>query len=219
MGPGRIAMLLILAASHGYAQPTPGPLAAPVAAPGAPQEASGVPVKRIFVPPPLQWDNAMLSFRPALQQTPTDFANLTGGIGFGMSASAVNARLPDPYPGLNWNGLTLANEYPGEVRYFGEPVAASGPLRMALTACAGSGSYIVFLFSDRGLFRLSYRLIPDKGCPDTNPAAQEIFHRYVPIGQIVALSVRYRTGKTEVVDVTDSTAGYLIPPRWRQGIN
>ena len=215
MGPRRIAMLLMLAASQACAQPPASPGAAPVASPGA----SAAPAQRIFVPPPLQWDNAMLSFRPALQQTPTDFANLTGGIAFGMSAAAVNARLPDPYPGVAWNGLPMANEYPGEVRYFGVPIAAAGPLRLDLTACAGSGSYIVFLFSGRGLFRLSYRLVADKGCADTNQAAQEIFYRYVPIGQTVALSVRYRTGKTEVVDVTDSTAGYLIPPRWRQGIN
>lgn len=202
MGPRRIAMLLILAASQACAQPAP-----------------DAPTRRIFAPPPLQWDNAMLSFRPALQQTPTDFANLTGGIGFGMSAASVNAHLPDPYPGLNWNGLSLANEYPGEVRYFGVPVASTGPLRVGLSACAGTGSYIVFLFSERGLFRLSYRLTADKSCADTNLAAQEIYDRYVPIGPTVALSVRYRTGKTEVVDVTDPAAGYLIPPRWRQGIN
>ncbi len=161
----------------------------------------------------------MLTFRPALQQTPTDFANLTGGIAFGMSPAEVNARLPDPSPGLSWSELRMANEYPGEVRYFVVSVDHAGPLRTNLTACPGAASYIAFLFSKRGLFRLSYRLIADKGCGDTNEAAQEIFSRYVPIGQHVALSMRYRTGRTEVVEVTDSTAGYLIPTRWRQGIN
>ena len=212
MGLGRTVMILTLATGQSCAQSPVAPAATPAPAPVAA-------AKRIFAPAPLQWDNEMLSFRPALQQAPSDFVNLTGGIAFGMSAAAVNARLPDPYPGLNWNGLPLANEYPGEVRYFGVPVASAGPLRMDLTACAGTGSYVVFMFSGRGLFRLSYRLIADKTCADTNPAAQEIFYRYVPMGQTVALSVRYRTGKTEVVDVTDSTAGYLIPPRWRQGIN
>ncbi len=215
MGPRRTAILLILAASQACAQPP----ANPVAAPDASRQEPAAPGKRIFAPPPLQWDRAMLSFRPALQQTASDFANLTDGIAFGMSAAAANARLPDPYPGLAWNGLPLANEYPGEVRYFGVPVASAGALRMGLTACAGNGSYVVFMFSSHGLFRLSYRLTADKTCPDTNPAAQEIFFRYVPFGRTVALSVRYRSGKTEVVDITDPTAGYLIPPRWRQGGN
>ena len=46
---------------------------------------------------------------------------------------------------------------------------------------------------------------------------KEIFGRYVLIGQGVALSLRYSTGKTEVVDISDPTAGFLIPVRWRQG--
>jgi hypothetical protein len=179
----------------------------------------GGPTKRIFLPPPVQWDNAVLSFRPALQQTATDFANLTGGVAFGMQPAAVNARLPDPYPNLSWDALPTANEYPGEVRYFGAPLERAGSLRMGLTSCAGSASYVVFLFTSNGLFRISYRLIPDKGCADTDPAAQAIFARYVPIGQTVAISVRYRTGRTAVVDVTDPAAGYLIPTRWHQAVN
>lgn len=161
----------------------------------------------------------MLSFRPALQQTATDFANLTGGIAFGMSPSQVNARMPGPYPGLSWNDLPLANEYPGEVRYYGLPIDQAGPLRADLAGCSGRASYVVLLFTDKGLFRLSYRLIADKACTDTNEAAQAIFAHYVPIGQTVAMSARYRTGRTEVVDVTDPTAGYLIPTRWHQAAN
>jgi hypothetical protein len=206
MDPRVISVLLVIAAGPALAQQ------------------AAAPAKRIFTPPPLQWDHAMLSFRPALQQTATDFANLTGGMAFGMSPTEVNARLPDPYPGLSWSGLPIANEYPGEVRYFGAPIERAGPLRMDLKACAGATSYVVFLFSSRGLFRLSYRLSSDPvakvgGCADTVEAARELFARYVPLGQTVALSVRYRTGKTEVVDVSDPTAGYLIPTRWRQGIN
>jgi hypothetical protein len=136
-----------------------------------------------------------------------------------MAPGEVNLRLPEPYPGLSWNGLPMANEYPGEVRYFGIPIDRAGTLRMNLTACAGATSYLVFLFNGNGLFRLSYRLTADKTCADTNEAAQEIFARYVPIGQTVALSARYRTGKTQVVDVTDPTAGFLIPTRWGQGGN
>jgi hypothetical protein len=207
-------MLLMLAASQAWAQPAASPSAA--AAPGSPRSE---PVKRIFLPPPLQWDSAMGSSRPALQQTATDFANLTGGIAFGLSPSQVNARLPDPYSGLSWDRLPAANEYQGEVRYFGVPLERAGTLRMGLTECAGAASYLVLLFTSNGLFRLSYRLIADRTCTDTDAAAQAIFGRYVPIGETVALSVRYRTGATQVVDVTDPTSGYLIPTRWRQEIN
>jgi hypothetical protein len=176
-------------------------------------------VKRIFLPPPLQWDNAMLSFHSALQQTATDFVNLTGGLAFGMSPDQANARLPDPYAGLSWNGLSTANEYPGEVRYFGVPIDKAGALRMGVTACPGAASYLVFLFNGNGLFRVSYRLTADKACPDTNEAAQQIFAHYVPLSQTVALSLRYRTGRTEVVDITDPTALNLASTRWRQSIN
>lgn len=177
------------------------------------------PPTHIYQPPPVRWDNKMLSFRSALQQTPTDFANLTGGIAFGKSATEINASLPDPLPGLVWNGLPMANEYAGEVRYFGVPFDSAGSLRMDIQACTGAASYVVFLFKGTALFRFSYRLLADKACPDTSEAARQIFERYVPIGPGVALSVRYHTGTTEVVDITDPNAGYLIPTRWRQGIN
>lgn len=210
MDARRTAMLLMLAASQAYAQPAP--------TPAAPEPSSG-PVKRIFLPPPVQWDNAMLNFSSALQQTATDFANLTGGLAFGMSAAQVNASLPDPYPGLSWTDLPLANEYPGEVRYFGVPLDRAGALRMNPTGCTGGTSYLVLLFTDKGLFRLSYRLIADKGCTDTNEAAQSIFARFVPITQAVVMSARYRTGNAQVVDVTDPTVAYMASVRWRQVSN
>lgn len=200
-------MLLMLATSPAWGQP------APVTAPAGP------PAKRIFLPPPIKWDNTMLNYSSALQQTATDFANLTGGLAFGMSPSQVNALLPDPYPGLAWVGLPLANEYPGDARYFGVPLDRAGPLRMDPTGCTGAASYLVLLFTSQGLFRLSYRLIADKSCPDTNEAAQSIFARFVPITQAVVMSARYRTGNAQVVDVTDPTVGYMAPVRWRQVSN
>jgi hypothetical protein len=203
-------MLLMLAAGPACAQPAPPPpQAAPVAETGSGQH--------ILLPPPLQWDNAMLSYHSALQQSATDFLNLTGGLAFGMSPSALNAKLPEPYPDLSWAGLALANEYPGEARRFGVPIRAAGALRMDVSACTGATSYLVFLFKANGLFRLSYRLTPDKTCTDTNEAARQIFARYIPLGPSVAYSVRYRTGKTQVVDITDPAADTLVPVRWRQG--
>jgi hypothetical protein len=221
MGPRLIAMLLMLAAGSAGAQPAAAPATAPPdASPGNSLGLSDAgSAKRIFMSPALQWDNAMFSFHPGVQQTAATLAALTGGITFGMSPSALNAILSEPYPGLSWTGLTLANEYPGEARMFGIPVASAGALRMNLTACAGAGSYVVFLFKSNGLFRISYRLSADRSCTDTDEASQQIFARYVQIGREVAFSVRYRTGRTWVVDITDPAADYLVPIRWHQGTN
>ena len=161
----------------------------------------------------------MLNDRPALQQTVTDFASLTGGIAFGMAPGALNAHLAEPNPAVSWEVLPQTNEYPDDVRYFAIPMEAAGTLRMGMTACSGSRSNLAFLFSPRGLFRLSYRLAADPACPDTNEAARQIFARYVPISQAIALGVRYTTGRTEVVDITDPASGLLAPVRWSQGGN
>ncbi|HEY0185722.1 MAG TPA: hypothetical protein VGC09_23205 [Rhodopila sp.] len=220
MDPRRttLLMLAVLTASQANAQPVaaPQPATGSARAPGPQVSAArAASLKRVFLPPPLQWDGTMLNARPALRQSAADLAGLTGGIAFGMSPQEVNARLPNPYSGLSWEALPAATEYPGDVRYFGVPIARSGALHIAGAACLGDASYVVFLFNTRGLFRLSYRLVADNGCVDTDTAAQMIFARYVPIGQSVALSMRYRAGNTDVVDLTDPTAGSLILTRWR----
>lgn len=203
-------MLLMLVAGHALGQPTTAP------SPPDASKSKPPPAKPIFLPPPLLWDNRMISYQPALQQSATNFTNLTEGIAFGMSPAALNAKLPEPFPGLSWSRLSLANEYPGEARYLGVPIAAAGALA-ASAGCAGAGSYVVFLFNPNGLFRISFRLLPDQACPDTSKAAQEIYARYVPLSLNVAFSVRYRTGRADVVDITDPTLGYLLPVRWHQG--
>jgi hypothetical protein len=217
-------MLLMLAAGPACAQPSAAPVVSrpvtsPVVTPQADAAAGTTSSKPIFLPPPLQWDTTMLTFRPALQQTASDFANLTGGLLYGMSPSALNAKLAEPYTGVSWNALSLANEFPGEARMFGVPIATAGALRMNATACTGANSFVVFLFRANGLFRISYRLTPDRNCPDTNEAAQQIYARYVTLGPNVALSVRYRTGRTQVIDMTDPAADMLVPIRWHEGAN
>jgi hypothetical protein len=102
---------------------------------------------------------------------------------------------------------------------FGVAIGAAGVLRLDMTACTGANSYLVFLFNSNGLFRLSYRLAPDQTCPDTNEAAQQIYARYIRLGGGVAFSARYRTGNTQVVDITDPTADTVVPIRWHQGTN
>jgi hypothetical protein len=171
---------------------------------------------RIFSPPPIRWDHAMGSGTPALHQGRSDLIALTSGVSFGMQPEDVNALLSTPYQTLYWGSMPQATEFPGDVRYFWVRVDDAGPLRMGSQGCTGAGSYLVFLFTNKGLFRLSYRLVPDKACPSVNETARDIFARCVTIGSRVALSVHYHTGSAEVVDVTDPGASFLIPVRWYQ---
>jgi hypothetical protein len=169
----------------------------------------------ILAPPPSQWDRKMLSGRPLLSQTISDFTAITTGIAFGMAPGEVNERLPNPARGIGWSAMPAAAEFQDDVRYFWIRFEDARDLRVGATGCAGADSYIVFLFQPRGLFRISYRLMPDVACPHPGVAAQEVFGRYVSIAATIALSVHYRAGRMEVVDVTDPTAGPLLKTRWQ----
>lgn len=196
-----------------YTAPLPGPL--PAAPATVPPDDSVSPV-RIFLPPPNSWDHDLLNMRPALSQGRSDFTAITGGIAFGTTAEDLNAHLSRPYTGISWSALPEALEYPGDVRYFYVPFNDAGPLKAGTQRCAGDGSYVVFLFSQAALFRLSYRLVPDKACPSVKETARDIFARYITIGETVSLTSRYHTGSAEVVDITDPSASFLIPVRWYQ---
>ncbi len=171
---------------------------------------------RIFLPPPNSWDHDMANMRPALSQGRSDFTAVTGGIAFGTRAEEVNAQIPKPYAGINWGALPQALEYPGDVRYFYVPFNDAGVLTVGTKRCAGDGSYVVFLFNQTALFRISYRLVPDKACPSVKETARDIFARYIIVGETVTLTGRYHTGSAEVVDITDPNASFLIPVRWYQ---
>ena len=152
--------------------------------------------------------------RPSQVPGPSDLANLTGGIVFGMSPTEVNARLLNPVPAIGAADLPFANEFPDDVRYFWVRFDAVRDLSAGIKGCIGANSYIVFLFRPRGLFRISWRLQPDDACPSPRLAAEDIYARYLAIDRIVALAIHYRAGKAEAVDVTDPNADYLVPYRW-----
>jgi hypothetical protein len=177
-------------------------------------EEAGADTKRIFAVPPIQWDNLMTRDRPARIYGPSDFGNLTGGILFGLSPSDVNAKLPTPAPDVEWAGLPFANEFPEDVRYFWVRLDMVPELRDGVLGCAGTNSYVVFLFREQGLFRISWRLLQDASCPSAYDAAQEIYGRYLAIDRAVAVAVHYHAGNAEVVEVTDPDADELIPYRW-----
>ena len=170
--------------------------------------------KRIFTIPPMQWDHSMSRDRPAQILGQSDLANLTGGIVFGLSPSEVNAKLPTPTPGVEWAGLPFASEYPDEVRYFWVRFDAARQPRDGIDGCVGANSYVVFLFRDRALFRVSWRLLPDNACPSTHAAAADIYARYLAIDGGVVLTTHYLAGKAEAVEITDPNVDYLVPYRW-----
>lgn len=170
--------------------------------------------KPIFVVPPTQWDNSMSRDRPAQIHGASDLGNLTGGLLFGLSPSEVNARLLTPRPGTEWAELPFANEYPGDVRYFWVRLDATRALRDGVKGCVGANSYVVFLFTNAAMFRVSWRLLPDQDCPSPHAAAEEIFARYLAIDGSASLTTHYLAGNADVVEVTDPTVDYLIPYRW-----
>lgn len=176
--------------------------------------AASAETQRIFAVPPRLWDHSMSLDRSAQSLGPSDLANLTGGIVFGLSPSEVNAKLPTPTPGVEWADLPFASEYPDEVRYFWVRLDAVREPRDGITGCMGANSYIVFLFRNRALFRVSWRLLPDNDCPSPHAAAQDIFARYLAIDGAVLMASHYRAGKAEVVEITDPRVDYLIPYRW-----
>jgi len=109
----------------------------------------------------------------------------------------------------------VAGELADEVRYTWLHMIVGEKLIAPVKSCFGGGSYIVLLFRVSGLFRVSWRFLPDQACPNVVNAARELFATFVPIASTVALSVHYHTGYAEVVDVTDPQAGLLVTQRWQ----
>jgi hypothetical protein len=162
----------------------------------------------------MQWDWTMTNGHPLGHQGPSDLAALTGGILFGMQPNIVNTLVPDPTPTLDWADLALVSELTQDVRYFWIKVAGARDLAAGISGCYGANSYIVLLFRDRSLFRLSYRFLPDPGCASPHEAALSVFARFTAISNTIAVTAHYRVGTTEVVDITDPGSGDLLHRRW-----
>ena len=172
--------------------------------------------KPILAAPPMVWDHSMLSVRPLLTQTVSDLTAITSRISFGMGPGEVNDRLPHPTKGIAWNTIPAAMEFRDDVRYFWIRFDDARDPRMGATACVGSDSHVVFMFQPRGLFRISYRLVPDVACPHPAGAAEQIFGRFVGLADGIVRSAHYRAGTMEIVDLTDPTASTdLLATRWQ----
>src|SRR6185312_3260534 len=86
--------------------------------------------------------------------------------------------------------------------------------RDGVDGCAGANSHVVFLFRNRALFRISWRLLPDAACPSPHDAAEDIFARFLAIDGALLVASHYRAGRAEVVEITDPGVDYLMPYRW-----
>jgi hypothetical protein len=171
-------------------------------------------IKQILILPTLQWDSDGERWRFAAEQSTMEVERALAGLNFGMTPQQVNNLLPHPGPALNFADMPAAPEFPEPVHYTWTHMVVAGKLMAPVKSCYGAASYIVVLFRASGLFRVSYRFLPDSNCPNPRPAADELYARFVPINSTIAFSVLYHTGYADVVDVTDPHSGILISERW-----
>ncbi len=90
---------------------------------------------------------------------------------FGMTPAQVNALLDHPFGNVEPTGLPRASEYrTGEVRYFWAPISDLKEFRSfynPVSSCLDQSlDYVVFMFHENSLMRISFRLYgpPRSGC-------------------------------------------------------
>jgi hypothetical protein len=125
-------------------------------------------------------DTLPVDTAPALD---TIYANGVGAFRFGASPAEVNRMLPAPYGTTEWTDLPVAGEYRSEeVRYFWVPLGQFAAERLPFgelySQCRKpkSESYITFLFTRAGLFRVSIRFFPD--CLDGSAVVHQMAEQY-----------------------------------------
>ena len=138
-----------------------------------------------------------------------------GGLTFGLQPEDVSQHLPELGTDLRWRNLPAAKEFSENVRFVRIPMRVAATLRPPVPGCYGDPSHVVLLFRNNALFRVSWRFLPDQKCPNPHDAASELYAAFVPLAGTVAISVHYRSGPAEVVDVTDPGARTLLAQRWQ----
>jgi hypothetical protein len=96
---------------------------------------------------------------------------------FGMTPDQINNLLPQPFGQVNWSALPIATEYKrDEVRYLWKYLTAFPNVRKFTegNGCISQSSYIVFLFKNQKLFRISIRFLNDSACRNY----EIILHQY-----------------------------------------
>lgn len=133
-----------------------------------------------------------------------------GRFKFGMSVAQVNALLDHPFGNVDRAHLPIAREYwTGEVRYFWVFVANAADFRSVYDlsrACLKEMDYVVFMFHEDSLMRISYRLYgsPQVGCRDRNQLFPALAEQYqIPLlGTPKSWRLRWETGHVSLVGAT-----------------
>ena len=171
--------------------------------------------KRLLVAPELKWESNLQYWSYEYSHSTDRRTTVMGGLTFGMDAEEVSRVVTPQDPELHWPDLPVATEFSEEVRYISLPLQQVAELRTKVSSCFGAPSYVVIMFRDAGLFRISWRFLPDPACPDPREAARDVFASVVAIARTDGVSLHYRTRFAEVVDLSDPDAGPLLADHWQ----
>ena len=140
-----------------------------------------------------------------------EFGDGVGRFKFGMSSAQVNSLLNPPFVDADPLKYPRAREYStGEVHYFWRSVAELDDFHKLYDlgpACLHpSLDYVVFMFHEDSLFRMSYRLYgpPAKECRDRHQLFPDIAERFgIPLlGTPKQWRLRWETARVSVIGTT-----------------
>lgn len=138
------------------------------------------------------------------------------GLHFGMSPEEVNARLAHPVPSVATAALTeVPYLVPAEVDSFTVGLAEAGNMKPIIPACFGAPSRVVFMFTNRKLYTISFRFEHDSTCPSVAAAADALFQHLLGIPPAAMPTEHYRVGDVDVVDAWDKSVDSVVRRRWR----
>jgi len=127
---------------------------------------------------------------------------------FGMTPEQVNAQLDHPFGTVAPSGLPRAREYrTGEVRYFWAPIADLARFRSfydPVGSCLDNRiDYVVFMFHENSLMRISFRLFggAKPGCGNRKALLPELAERFgMPLlGTPKRWRLRWETKRVSVI--------------------
>jgi hypothetical protein len=138
------------------------------------------------------------------------FGHGFGRFRFGMSTKEVNALLDRPFGSVDPARLPVAREYTtGDVRYFWLPISGSSEFRDFFNlgqGCLEDRDYLVFMFYEDSLMRISYRLNGREkpGCLARNALFPELARRHAMplLGTPKQWRLQWETKRVSIVGAT-----------------
>ena len=90
-----------------------------------------------------------------------------GGLTFGLKPEEVSQHLPNRSNALHWDDLPEAKEFTrGRALCLDADAGCRHAVARPVKSCFGDASYVVLLFRNKALFRVSWRFLPDQECPN-----------------------------------------------------